>query len=200
MSRLPARSDIHAHHHAVQFYGNERSLFTTVAGFLSQGLVDGDPVILIATESHRAGILEHLKGRFIDVDRAQSLGDLLVLDARETLSLFMIGDMPDPDAFTLAIGRLITDMLSGRSARTLVRAYGEMVDVLWKEGREDAAIRLEMLWNKLAQTHGFALLCGYAMGSFYKETKRFEEICREHSHVVPAENEPQPAAPKRRVQ
>ena len=47
-------------------------------------------------------------------------------------------------------------------------AYGEMVDVLWKAGQDVAAIRLEMLWNKLAAMHDFALLCGYAMGNFYK--------------------------------
>jgi hypothetical protein len=59
-----------------------------------------------------------------------------------------------------------------------------MVDGLWKDGNPDAAIRLEMLWNKLAQRFGFALLCGYSMGNFYKETKGFESVCREHTHII----------------
>jgi hypothetical protein len=33
-----------------------------------------------------------------------------------------------------------------------------MVDVLWKEGREEAAIQLELLWKGLAGRYGFALL------------------------------------------
>ena len=58
-----------------------------------------------------------------------------------------------------------------------------MVDVLWKAGQHVAAIRLEMLWNKLAMTHDFALLCGYAMGNFYKDAS-LAKIHDQHSHVV----------------
>jgi hypothetical protein len=58
-----------------------------------------------------------------------------------------------------------------------------MVDVLWKKGRAEAAIKLEILWNELAQTHTFQLLCGYSMGNFYKQTKYFEQVCQQHSHV-----------------
>jgi hypothetical protein len=97
----------------------------------------------------------------------------------------MAGDMPDPDAFDESVGRLISTLVRSRGDRVLIRAYGEMVDVLWKAERADAAIRLEMLWNKLAARHGFALLCGYAMGNFYKQTDLFEEVCRQHTHVMP---------------
>jgi hypothetical protein len=192
---------IRAHHqHAVQFYENETSLFKTVAGFLSQGLVDGQPAILIATEAHRAAILDHIKGRLIDVDKAQRTGDLIVFDADKTLALFMIDGGPDPQAFDTSVGGLIADTLKGRSKHTMIRAYGEMVDVLWKQGKGDAAIRLEMLWNKLAMKYGFALLCGYAMGNFYKETRRFEEVCRQHAHIVAPEVADTPSPPRYDIQ
>jgi KaiC/GvpD/RAD55 family RecA-like ATPase len=184
------RSPIYDHHHAVQFYGDDESLFTTVAGFLCQGFVDGHPAIVIATEDHRSAILEHLRERLIDVDTAQKKGRLILLDARQTLELFMVNDMPDAHRFDNSVGKLIGEVLAGRKDKVLIRAYGEMVDVLWKEGKPDAAIRLEMLWNRLAQQHGFALLCGYAMGNFYKETKGFEAICREHTHVIAPLAEP----------
>lgn len=179
-------SPIHRHHHAVQFYENDNSLFTTVAGFLSQGLIEEHPAVIIATAAHTGAILEQLSGRMIDVDKARGLGELVVLDAHQTLASFMVGDRPDAARFEASIGRVISDLLKGRSNRTLVRAYGEMVDVLWKEGREDAAIQLELLWNGLAGRYGFALLCGYAMGNFFKQTDRLEEVCRHHTHVVPA--------------
>jgi hypothetical protein len=179
-------SPIHKHHHAVQFYENDSSLFTTVAGFLSQGLIEEHPAVIIATAAHTGAILEQLSGRMIDVDKARGLGELVVLDAHQTLASFMVGDRPDAARFEASIGRVISDLLKGRSNRTLVRAYGEMVDVLWKEGREDAAIQLELLWNGLAGRYGFALLCGYAMGNFFKQTDRLEEVCRQHTHVVPA--------------
>jgi hypothetical protein len=175
----------HAQHHAVQFYGSDHSLFTCVSGFLGQGLVDGNPGIIIATASHSKAILERLRARFIDVDRAQRTGHLVVLDAHKTLDRFMVGDLPDTDAFEENVGQMIPALLKGHPERTLIRAYGEMVDVLWKQGRIEATIRLEMLWNKLANRYGISLLCGYAIGNFDQSPAAFEEVCRQHTHVVP---------------
>ena len=169
--------------HAVQFYENEKSLFKTVADFIGQGLIDGQPAILIVTEAHRAAILGHIKGRSIDVDQAQRTGDLVVADADTTLALFMADGRPDYGAFEASVGRLIAETLKGRPRHTMIRAYGEMVDVLWQQGKGDAAIRLEMCWNKLATKYGFALLCGYAMGNFYKDAT-IHDVCRHHTHVV----------------
>ena len=174
---------IHTHHHAVQFYGSDASLFTTVAGFLSEGLVAQQPALVIATESHLTGILEQLTARLIDVEQAIRIGDLIVLDAHETLASFMVGDRPDADAFEHQMGIVIQKLVRERP-RVVVRAYGEMVDVLWKQGRAEAAIALEILWNKLAATYTFALLCGYSMGNFYKQVEQFKEICRQHTDIV----------------
>src|SRR5687767_8188335 len=110
---------IYDHHHAVQFYGDDTSLFTTVAGFLSQGFVDGHPAIVIATEDHRTAILEHLRGRLIDVDKAQQMGSLIVLDAQQTLDLFMDHGMPDRERFDASVGKLIAEVLKGREDRIL---------------------------------------------------------------------------------
>ena len=65
-----------------------------------------------------------------------------------------------------------------------------MVDLLWKDGLTTAAVRLEMLWNQLARTHDFSLLCGYSMGNFYKESlcEPFDRVCHAHSLVMPAES------------
>jgi MEDS: MEthanogen/methylotroph, DcmR Sensory domain len=183
-SHPPIVQEAHQHH-AVQFYDDEKTLYATVAGFLGQGLVDEQPAILIATAAHCGPILDELKGRMLDVDHAQGSGDLIVLDAEETLAQFMRDDVPSADAFESTVGDLIRRLLVKRSKPTLIRAYGEMVDVLWKDGKSDAAIRLEILWNRLADRFGFALLCGYSMGHFYKQTDRFEDVCRQHAHVVP---------------
>jgi hypothetical protein len=188
---------IYDHHHAVQFYSDDEGLCSTVAGFLSQGFVDGHPAIVIATRAHTEGILAHLRGRFIDVEKAQQTGSLVVLDAQQTLDLFMDGDEPNEQRFESSIGRLVSNMVSGGKDRILIRAFGEMVDVLWKQRRMEAALRLETLWNRLAQQYGFALLCGYAMGNFTRQTRGFEQICREHTHVIAPLAKP--AAGRRRV-
>ena len=193
---IPTRVEPSKHHHAVQFYGSDDSLFATVAGFLGEGLVLGQPAIMITTADHRIAIEEHLCGRLIDCETAKRDGELLVLDAEDTLNLFIVDGQPDADLFEATVGGLIQRTLDGRT-KTTVRAYGEMVDVLWKRGESQAAINLEILWNKLALKHNFALLCGYAMGSFYKQTKQLEDIAALHSHVVDSNVIPFPE-PKRR--
>lgn len=179
-------SPIYDQHHAVQFYGDEKTLFETVAAFLGQGFLDGQPAIIIATAKHGSAILSHLQQRMIDVKRAQDVGDLLVLDAHRMLEAFMDQSGPNPIRFEATIGPLIGRMSENRARATCVRAYGEMVDVLWQQRRCDAAIALESLWNDLASRYGFALLCGYAMRHFRTDTNLFEEVCRQHTHVMPA--------------
>jgi hypothetical protein len=170
------------HFHAVRFYDSTESLCRIVASFLADGLRTHAPALAIATPKHRAGLAEALRAEDLDVDALQASGELLLLDAEETLATFMVNGMPDPKRFHTVCTRLIERACRGRKDCT-IRAYGEMVDVLWKKGQSVAAVRLEMLWNKLAQTEDFSLLCGYAMGNFYKGSQQ-QEICTQHTHVV----------------
>ena len=176
-----------AQHHAVRFYDNDKSLAQIVAQFLSDGLAAGNPGIVVATPAHRGAILKELVARSLDVVELQRSHDLLLLDAQETLSVFMKNGELAAEAFENSMCDVITKVCRGRPDCT-VRIYGQMVDVLWKNGQQAAAIRLEMLWNQLANTQAFSLLCGYAMGHFYKDAN-FQEICRHHTHVVSADGE-----------
>ena len=168
--------------HAVRFYPDAVSLSYIVGGFVADGLRAKQPAIIIVTPEHGAAITGQLQAVGWDVPGLQEQGRMFVLDAQELLSRFMMEGMPDGDRFTRAMAPILA-----RAARSNVgrptRVYGEMVDVLWRAGQTVAAIRLEMLWNHLAHTYEFELLCGYAMGSFYKDTA-IEEICGQHTHVV----------------
>jgi hypothetical protein len=176
-----------AQHHAVRFYDNDKSLAQIVAQFLSDGLAAGNPGIVVATPAHRGTILKELVARSVDVVQLQRSDDLVFLDAQETLSIFMTNGKPEAEAFKNSMCAVIKRACRGRPNCT-IRIYGEMVDVLWKNGQKEEAIHLEMLWNQLANTRAFSLLCGYAMGHFYKDAN-VQEICRHHTHVVSAEGE-----------
>jgi MEDS: MEthanogen/methylotroph, DcmR Sensory domain len=175
------------HYHAVQFYKDEQSLAATVAHFLGEGLAEGQPGLVIATPTHTDAVVRELTARGLSVDALRSTGELQFFDARKMLESFMIGSMPDPMLFRSNVGDVIESLCAGRMPCP-IRAYGEMVDLLWQEGNADGAIKLEILWNQLASAHDFALLCGYAFGHFYKETRdlRYEQVRDVHSHVVPA--------------
>jgi hypothetical protein len=168
--------------HAVKFYESPESLCHIVAEFLGEGLFKQQPALAIATPEHREGILTGLRARQFDVDGLLDAGDLLLIDVSELLASFMVDGMPDAALFTRATTSAIEQVCGGRKDVT-IRAYGEMVDVLWKAGQDAAAIRVELLWNKLAMTHDFSMLCGYSMGTFYKDAD-LSAIQREHSHVV----------------
>ncbi|HEY3161608.1 MAG TPA: MEDS domain-containing protein [Vicinamibacterales bacterium] len=126
---------------------------------------------------------------------ARHLGDLVMLDPEEMLGTFMVDHAPVGSLFRRSIGDVIDQTLRGRE-RTPARAFGEMVAVLWKQGRTEAAIRVEVLWNNLAETHAFSLLCGYSIGNFYKQTDKYREVCELHSHVHPHAEAVAPLTPK----
>ena len=182
------------HFHGVQFYNDPDNLCRIVGDFMGEGLEQGGLAVVIATPDHTARIESCLRRRGTAVEALKSQGQLVTLDASDTLQLFMSDSMPNPGAFRRTLRQILTDVRRGREHCT-IRAYGEMVDLLWKEGREAAAIRLETLWNQLGSTHDFALLCGYSMGNFYKGAAP-DEIKGQHSHVVndDGDDAPVPAA------
>ena len=170
------------HFHAVRFYDNEAALCRIVAGFLREGLSLGQPGLVIGTAEPNNGILAELRARDVDVDGLQKSDDLVLVDAAETMATFMVDGTPNGERFNETATRIFGRIRHGRTGVT-IRAYGEMVDLLWKAGRDVAAIQLEMLWNKLARTNEFSLLCGYAMGNFYKDAGVLD-VCRQHTHIV----------------
>ena len=176
------------HFHAVRFYDSEASLCRIVAAFLKEGLVLGQPAVVIATSEHSQGIIAELRAREVAVKELQASGDLVILDAADTMKQFMAEGVPDKDKFHATVQPVLDRVRHGASG-TVVRAYGEMVDLLWKQGRDIAAIQLEMLWNQLARTTEFSLLCGYAMGNFYKDAS-VQDVCRQHTHLVAADGTP----------
>jgi signal transduction histidine kinase len=182
----PATAPARAYSHVVKFYESEDALVSLVGDFLARGVSDGEPLVIIARQSRHSAFMTALRARGVDFDHVLTSGRLTLLDAKATLSGFMIGSLPDSELFMDHVGDLVSRTIERHGS---VRAYGEMVDVLWQDGNPEAAIRLEEMWNLLQQKHRFSLFCGYAMGNFYKESDRrmFDAICESHTHVIPAE-------------
>ena len=174
--------------HRVQFYEDESFLARVVAGFLATGLEAGQPAVVIATEPHCRAFRQNLDAAGVNTDAAVVSGRLRFLDAYDVLAACMPDGAPDASAFRNTIGGSIDELLKGGPVGP-IRTYGEMVDLLWKAGRINDAIRLEEFWNDLAADYEFSLLCAYEMQDFTSadDTAFFETICRQHTHVIPAE-------------
>jgi signal transduction histidine kinase len=171
--------------HFVQFYDDEAFLFETVARFAGAGLEAGERVLLISTPEHVAGVLGQLDPE--RVARALREGQISVVDARSLLAALLVDDMPDAARFREALKPLL-EAPAETSARPL-RAFGEMVNVLWRDGNPRAAIRLEELWMEAVREHQLVLLCGYAAANFREpgDALGFSDVCATHSHVLPTE-------------
>ena len=173
--------------HFVQFYESDNFLVESVSGFVGTALRVGDAAIVIATEAHRLALDECLKKQGFDVDGCRAVGRYIPLDAAQTLARFMVDGTPDRGLFEETIGTVIAQ--AGKGDRR-IRAFGEMVALLWAEGNGDAAIQLEELWNGLAKTYSFSLFCAYPLDGFrgVSHGQPFVHICKAHSRVIPAES------------
>jgi len=99
----------------------------------------------------------------------------------------MVEGMPDAARFAEIVGGAFARTKpSVKGTRPEIAAFGEMVSLLWTEGKIEAAVRLEQLWNELAKQHSFSLRCAYPVANFYgeKNTQPLMRVCAEHSAVV----------------
>jgi hypothetical protein len=181
-------ADGNQHHHAVQFYETDAFLVRSVTNFIIDGLKAEEPALIIATAEHRDGIEAALMSHGVDVEWSKRRGLLTEFDARYTLSSIMSGGVPDEALFRRQIEPALENVRRRRRSSS-VRAYGEMVNLLWCDGNGGAALALEALWNQLAETQQFSLLCGYCMSLFdaAADSKILSALCGEHTHVVPTE-------------
>ena len=177
--------------HIVQFYEDDAYLVEAVSRFVGAALAVGDAGVVIATKAHRLAIDGLLRARGVDLAKVVNQGRFFALDAKETLSRFLINGQPDANRFKKIIGKVLDQAASAVAGeRSRIAAFGEMVNLLWANGQYEAALRLEQLWNELSLTHSFSLLCAYPISGFgsRKDSEAFLKICGEHETVFPTEN------------
>ncbi len=177
--------------HTAHFHSSDDLLVREVGLRLGAALTAGGAALVIAAPARRAAFEEQLLSKGLDLAKLASQGRWLALEPGATLAEFMVEGWPDAKKFALVVGRIF-DSLSAAvenvpSSEHSPVVYGEMVSVLWEEGKTGAAMRLEQLWNELATQRRFHLSCGWPLRFFSRDTDGvvIERICAEHSHVVP---------------
>ena len=173
--------------HLVQFYSNEHSLFNAVGEYLSAGLASGQAVFVVAAQQRISAFSSALTARGIDVVQAVHQDRLAFAEAGEMLRTFLVDDRPDYNRFRNHVVPLLEHYGADRPGA--LRAYGEMVDVLWRAGKYAAALRLEELWDELVDEYAFEVLCAYSIDHFRRsaDTEHFSSICARHGAVHVAE-------------
>jgi anti-sigma regulatory factor (Ser/Thr protein kinase) len=169
--------------HAVKFYESDAELVEAVHPYLSGALRDGAVAIVIATQPHLHALEHELRSGGADLAAARAQDAYFALDAEQTLAELRIEGHVDRQAFEEVVGRLVRG--AGASGRT-IRAYGEMVALLWDAGDVIGAIELEEMWNELARELPFALLCSYPAASVSgsEHADALHEVCQLHTSVL----------------
>jgi len=110
-----------------------------------------------------------------------------MLEAETTLERICVDGSPDAQRFSKEVGSLVASVCAQGGGP--VHAFGEMVALLAARGRMDAALRLESLWNDLAEQHRFSLYCAYPAAQFNsaEHMDAVVHICGAHSEVCPPE-------------
>jgi hypothetical protein len=170
----------------VQLYTDDDALVRNVGRYLAEGVRNGEAGIIIATPEHSEAFRSNLRGRAVDVPLLEGSRKLLFLNAAKTLSRFMVRGRPDWSRFEATITNAFRSLT--RDGRP-VRAYGEMVGLLWAAGEYSAAIRLEGFWNRILGSLSAALYCAYPIDLFGDEfeASAIHAILCDHTHLLPAD-------------
>ena len=137
------RRDMITLRHRVQLYRDERLLIGLVTALINTAFDLYDTVVVIVTQKHRKDLCITLHIEML-LNRK-----LMLLDAEEVLSQFMVEDWPDELQFIRTMETILFPAcVSGR-----VRVINELAGVLCVEGKAGAAIRVEELWNILLTRH-----------------------------------------------
>ena len=171
--------------HIVQVYQDDEFLADAIGEYAGMGLRQDEAVVIIAKPEHRVAFEDQLNRDGVDTAKAIRRGQLKFLDAEETLAKFMRAGMPDWSSFHAVVGGVIAEL---RLQYPSVRAYGEMVDILWQNDERDAALRLEEFWNELGKLQTFSLFCAYFMDNLDAGAYGgpLECVCKVHTHLIPA--------------
>ena len=176
--------------HGVQFYSQDKFLLQELSEYIGSALRGGDAAVVVATEQHRNALLQWLVAQGVEVGALVEQGRFVAADAKQLLDAFMVDGWPDEQRFQEVLAGIIKRARSCTAgAQRRVAIFGEMVALLWEDGRSDAAIRLEQLWNGLAKSNSFSLFCAYPMSCFDRpdDAALLLKVCNEHSAVIPTE-------------
>ena len=168
----------------MQLYGrNDRLLTRNVGRYLAEGLRRGDALVVIATGEHADAITRELALHAPDAVAASRDGRLVVLDAQETLDRFLVDGQPNEQLFRDVVGGVLAEAHQ-RSSTGHVRAFGEMVGLLWVAGDRAAATRLEHYWNDLLCGTACSLFCAYPIDIYDTgDTAGLEAVLETHTHM-----------------
>ncbi|MEX2232885.1 MAG: MEDS domain-containing protein [Cyclobacteriaceae bacterium] len=173
--------------HILQIYDDDAEFIDILASYVSSGFNSGESVVIIATPEHLKSLNQRLRDQGYDLFSLTLQDQYIPLNAKETLEQFMINGWPDENLF---FHLLTTLLLRARKKVRPVRAFGEMVALLWSQGYSGATVHLEHLWTRFCQLEQFRLFCAYPKVGFTENAvASIIKICGCHNKIIASSND-----------
>lgn len=153
--------DAPAGRHFCQLHRTPDTLNTALFTYAANGFARGDALIVFAAPERLHALRRHIVNSGRDVAALESSSQLHLRNGGDVLDRFVRCAQPDWTGFRHAIDSTVKSVRAKGWQR--LRAYGDMVNDLWRALNTAEAIRLEQLWNDVRRDHDFCLFCGYEL-------------------------------------
>jgi hypothetical protein len=169
----------------VQFYDRDEELLVTKVGhYLFEGWKDGEALLVVGAAERNRAIGEQLSALGLDPASVATSDRLLFLDGQQLVNRILAQGPPEWGRFDALIGSAVRE-LEARHGR--VRAYGEMVGILWARKQYAEAERIEEFWNRLMRGVALSLFCAYPIDILHTDLDMtaVNAVLAAHTHVLP---------------
>jgi hypothetical protein len=168
------------HEHVMQIYENDDILADTLTGLMQGIFNSNENVLLIATHQHLNALESRLEKLGYKIDELINNDRFIPFDAEEMIDECMMDDEFNETVFAERCGSLIKRATDNNKT---FMTCGEIAPILIRQGKKEAAIKLEQLSDKMCSIHHSGLFCVYSKNHL-ENTYVHEAICSCHVKLV----------------
>jgi hypothetical protein len=167
----------------VLFYSSDTVLIDGFSRFIAGALSEGNAVIACVSEERDQSLQRGLQA-YPDVALAIRQERYVRVNICELIAKVMVNGRPDPTRFLNASEELLGDVARRVTRQhAKVMACGECSSTVWANGKLEAAIQLEHLWDEIGKTREMDILCAYPLTARDESVATVRSLCAEHTSV-----------------
>jgi len=183
LERVAQRDSLASHRHDLVFCSSDAVLVTSFSRFVAGALDRGNAVIVLLTDAHERSLQRTLQASQVDIALATRQQRYVSVSITELLAKVMVNGCPDPTRFVNAAEELLTEVARRAGQHAEIAACGECSPTVWADGKVEAAIQLEQLWDDVAKSRKMDILCAYPLAARDESVPAVRRLCAEHTAV-----------------
>ena len=184
LERIARGDGLASHRHHAVFCSSDVTLVDAYTRFIANALRNGSAVIAAIGETHEERLYHSLEEANIDLDAAIREERYVPLRISELLANVMVNGSPDRERFLIAADEMVSAAAKrAKGPNAGVVAVGEGTSAVWAQGRVEAAIQLEHLWDEVARARQIDMLCAFPTAAREGNRQAVRNLCAEHTSV-----------------